>query len=92
MLQLHDVHILHAAATRMLQWIHVQQNLSSIAAVDVVAALKHRTQIASHCVPQHGVHNMMLIQAKLSLTVSARQRSPISCMLWLLQSWGMSLW
>lgn len=49
MLQLHKVHILHAAATRVLQWIHVQQNLSSIGAVDVVAALKHRIQIASHC-------------------------------------------
>jgi hypothetical protein len=48
-LQLHEVHILHAAATRVLQWIHVQKNLSSIAAVDVVAALKHRTQIASRC-------------------------------------------
>jgi hypothetical protein len=68
-LQLHEAHILHAAATRVLQWIHVQQNLSSIAAVDVAAALKHTIQITSccaqYCVSQYSVHNMMLVKTKL---------------------------
>jgi hypothetical protein len=52
----------------VLQRIHAQQNLSSIAAVDVAEALKHRTQITSccepQCVSQYGVHNTMLAKAK----------------------------
>jgi hypothetical protein len=56
-LQLHQPHVIYDAATTVLQRIHAQQNLSSVAAVDVAEALKHTTQITSRCVcAQHNAY------------------------------------
>jgi hypothetical protein len=61
MLQFHEAHVLRDAATTVLQRIYVQENLGSVAAVDVAEALENRTQITS---PHYGVHNTILAKAK----------------------------